>query len=701
MLAIAAGSQTMDTTVDMAGEGAGGAAAMAVEAAGESEAAVKADWLYESKSDGIALKAYLGSDSTVVVPAWIDGQRVRTLDGAFWQVAVYDEDGALVCVEPWKKALKRDWGVRRETVPNETIEEVIVPEGVTTIGSGTFLDCTSLKRVSLPQSLVWIEDNAFEGCTSLERIELPVSVKWIGYKAFMGCSSLSEAIFPEALQVIESSAFQGTSLTRVSLPEQAVNNSALDFVFDSGVLVNGVATEYPERSTSQDGFAYRLYARRGYVEIEGYNGSETDLVIPTVLDGWPVAAIHGLYGENVEAIERIVFPDDLTELEDFLCDRMSGLREVVLPQGLTRIGRFAFAGCRSLEQIDIPQSVAFIGEYAFENTPLTEVALSDGTWYDKTAFEQEVVVSGGFCEELWTSQTHWSDTWYSQDDEANCAELGYYAGTERNVVLPSLVDGLPLTVIGEYALCELPMVTAVIPEGVEEIGDFAFACCKSLERVVLPQSLKRIGSYAFGGCDKLEAVELPAGIEYVAQDAFGALEMVVTDNFMHYTLYPDEGYAVLEGRDNDTDLAVTEYVIPTEFDGLPVRRIGAEAFFAMDIRTIDIPEGVEEMGEYAFHSCEELESVTFLGTLRRIESRAFMYCKKLRGIELPEGVEEIGEHAFEQCEALESVTLPDTLRRIESKAFAACLKLKRIELPAGIEYVAEDAFDETTLVIRR
>lgn len=644
---------------DGEGETAGtGEAADAAEIAAGDEAVDESEWLYEYKSQygGIALTAYLGSDSTVVVPSEIGGNKVKALDCTFRQMAVYGEDGALLVVEPWEVAWDRGWNVDKEVVPNETLEEVVVPEGIKTIGFGAFSDCTSLRSVSLPQSLEWIDERAFEGCTSLERIELPVCVKWVSYRAFKDCSSLSEVVFPEALDSIASSAFRGTSLTQVSLPEQAVRNSSLDFVFDSGTLVNGVATEYPEDRTSDDGFSYRLYARRGYAEIERYDGSETDLVLPSEIDGWPVTAIHGLHGENEDKIERVVFPEGLTVIEDFMCDCMSSLREVVLPQGLERIGRFAFAGCRQLEHIDIPQSVKSIGEYAFENTGLTEVTVARDSWCDETAFEPEVVVHGGYYDNTPLSlEDDWRSTWYSYHYDENWAELGYYGGTEKNVVLPSLIDGMPLTVIGEYALSEKPMVTAVIPEGVEEIGDYAFACCKSLERVVLPQSLKRIGAYAFGGCDNLERVELPEGIEVVDDYAFSALEMVVTDDYMHYTLYPDEGYAVLEGRDNDTDLEITEYVIAAEFDGLPIRRIGIEAFFAMDIQHIDIPEGVEVIDEYAFKRCEQLESVT----------------------------------------------LPSTIKRIESGAFCRCKKLRRVELPEDIEYVAEDAFDESTRIIRR
>ena len=50
-------------------------------------------------------------------------------------------------------------------------------------------------------------------------------------------------------------------------------------------------------------------------------------------------------------------------------------------------------------------------------------------------------------------------------------------------------------------------VKIVLPEGVEEICDYAFDDCTALEEVICPKSLKKIGKEAFSGCHNLRKIE--------------------------------------------------------------------------------------------------------------------------------------------------------------------------------------------------
>ena len=61
----------------------------------------------------------------------------------------------------------------------KALEEIVIPEGVTTIGYGAFRGCTNLKRVTLPDSLEDIGSEAFAGCDSLDRdtLKLPPGLK--------------------------------------------------------------------------------------------------------------------------------------------------------------------------------------------------------------------------------------------------------------------------------------------------------------------------------------------------------------------------------------------------------------------------------------------------------------------------------------------------------------------------------------------
>ena len=89
------------------------------------------------------------------------------------------------------------------------------------------------------------------------------------------------------------------------------------------------------------------------------------------------------------------------------------------------------------------------------------------------------------------------------------------------------------------------------------------------------------------------------------------------------------------------------------------------------IKRIELPDGITEIGEYAFWRCSALESVNFPNGLKRIGRSAFEECTALTAIEIPDSVERIEEQAFLSCEKLASVALPDTLKELGFKAFRA------------------------------
>jgi hypothetical protein len=80
-----------------------------------------------------------------------------------------------------------------ETKTNTLIvgcNKTVIPNRVTTIGSGAFFCCSGLKSVVIPDSVTSIGDSAFSGCSGLTNIEIPDSVTSIGHSAFWGCSGL-------------------------------------------------------------------------------------------------------------------------------------------------------------------------------------------------------------------------------------------------------------------------------------------------------------------------------------------------------------------------------------------------------------------------------------------------------------------------------------------------------------------------------
>lgn len=111
-------------------------------------------------------------------------------------------------------------GVRYEKA---YITEVVIPDGVSKIGSDAFWGCTSLTSVTIPHGVHKIERDAFSGCTSLTSVDIPDSVTYIGGGAFSGCTSLTSLTsvkIPDSVTYIGDGAFSGCkSLKKVRVPQ--------------------------------------------------------------------------------------------------------------------------------------------------------------------------------------------------------------------------------------------------------------------------------------------------------------------------------------------------------------------------------------------------------------------------------------------------------------------------------------------------
>lgn len=90
-----------------------------------------------------------------------------------------------------------------------SLASVIIPNSVTTIGKEAFYKCSSLKSVTIPNSVTTIWDGAFEACASLASITIPNSITTIWDRIFSSCASLTSITIPNSVSAIRYSAFSG------------------------------------------------------------------------------------------------------------------------------------------------------------------------------------------------------------------------------------------------------------------------------------------------------------------------------------------------------------------------------------------------------------------------------------------------------------------------------------------------------------
>ena len=274
-----------------------------------------------------------------------------------------------------------------------------------------------------------------------------------------------------------------------------------------------------------EGFKYSILDD-GTVEITGYTGSDSKLVIPGTIDGKKVTSI-GYWAFNYSTnLKSITIPNSVTSIGDWAFSYCTSLTSITIPNSVTSIGSDAFNYCTSLTSITIPNSVTSIGRGAFEYcesltsitipnsvTSIGYYAFSDCTSLTSITIPDSVTSIGGYA--------FYGTPWLKAQQEKNPLVIVngiLIDGTAAsgNVVIPNSV-----TCIGESAFFDCTSLASItIPNSVTRIGNDAFCYCTSLTSITIPNSVTSIGHAAFGYCTSLTSITIPNSVTYIGKWAF-------------------------------------------------------------------------------------------------------------------------------------------------------------------------------------
>ena len=223
------------------------------------------------------------------------------------------------------------------------VTSVTVPEGVKTIGSRAFGNCSALESVSLPSSLVSLGAEAFSGCDRLAAITLPEGVTSVEAKTFYGCTALSSAALPSTVTVIGSEAFHDcTALGSIALPEGLGEIGSMAFL-------NCRALK--------------------------------DVSFPASLKTIGARAFSGC------GFERLELPESVTALADRVFFDCQSLVELTVPASVTSIGAAALgANSQSTLQVHFLGAAPELSDTAFANRVMVvDYPASEASWAAATA----------------------------------------------------------------------------------------------------------------------------------------------------------------------------------------------------------------------------------------------------------------------------------------------------------------------------
>jgi len=471
-------------------------------------------------------------------------------------------------------------------------------------------------------------------------------------------------------------------LVLAALPFSAVESSAVDY------------------HTSQDGeWMYYLNENNeaiiysGSTSSSAYLGSDTDIVVPSYIDGYPVVSLGQYTFSGNTNLQSIVLPNTLTTISNHVFRNCTNLTSVTFGNSVGIIGPSSFEGCSSITEMDLPDSVQTIGGHAFNGcTNLEKIYIPAGlTFIDGYAFNNcNKVVT--YVKDLaaWCGIAFYNGTGYYSNPMERGHILYVYDSTENdyvlaeNIVIPNGVTGIPVDAFDGCTTVK----SIVIPEGVTTLGQYTFRGCTNLESVTFPSTMTAISNNAFQSCNKLNAVHITdlgawCNINFASN---GANPLYFAKN-----LYIGNTLA-------------TDITIPST-----VTEIKPYAFYnCTSLVNLTLSSGVTTIDQEAFCNCANLETVTFSDSLTTVNSGAFNNCSKLNAVYITD-LEAWCDITFTNADAnplykahnlyinnvLSTVTVPATVSQIKQYSFAGLGN--DVIIPGNVTTIGSYAFYGGTL----
>ncbi len=383
---------------------------------------------------------------------------------------------------------------------------------------------SSESELKLPDDTKSIGAQAFYGDQSLDTVILPEGLETIGSKAFVN-STVNVIYLPESITSIASDAFSGCKV--IGYGKKDGTYAANFFSTHSGLIY--------VRQTSASFFTYKDIGT-DTCKITGYTGSIKEIMIPkTSPEGKKVIAIGWQAFQNNEVITKVAIPEGVTDIETNAFYGCPNLTQVCFPESLRKIGFAVFYGCSKLASVELPEHITEAEEWSAATIPYTvmgsETAMSLGKADSRFRIhglnaDLRYIFSGTDTVELALINADNDIVTCNVPEGVNV--IGYredpftlYKAFNQCKNLETVKLPSTLTRIEEQAFSKCTSLQYIaLPSGVRSIGEKAFVYCTSLYSAVLSVNLESIGDLAFAYCENLKSITITANVTEIGGSAF-------------------------------------------------------------------------------------------------------------------------------------------------------------------------------------
>lgn len=609
------------------------------------------------------------------------------------------------------------------------IASVTLPDEISAIGIGCFIDCKNLTSITLPNNLQEISKEAFAGCENLTSINIPATVHTFGDSCFEDCVNLKDMNIytgknsegelnfvptktggfniPTATKKIGSLAFakcdefeiinlsSGYDAVSPTRPAQSNLTSVGEGAF-SGCI--GIKTLIIPFIGSKQGNSNSKEAVLGYLfgstTIDGtiaahqqFGSSATSNVltaaIPSNLSTIVVTGethINRGAFQGIESLKSLTISSSATSMDRSFLAECPNLETLILPfVGLNRDNQFNPANLFENSELDLPQNSPYykVGNY---NVPKTFISLE---------ITNCPIIKSGLLHNL----TYIQEVIIGKSTTEIESSVFYNNGSLKRLVVPFAGQYNRLFVRGNwphytYYWWQIDIearnglawmfsnTRSTSAEYVNNVFVGGYSDYdQNIRRKYIPQSLIEVeitnasvvSSYALRGFSSLKKIDISNSPSYIGKEAFKGCTSV-TELDLPYLGYDRNDYGY-----NDS-----KYTLGWYFGDTGASYVAMHGFrIPYTLTTVRVRNDLRKVSDYAFYNCTSLSSIELTGNISELGYAAFQGCVNLGHLTTPNAFyTKVPDYAFYNCQTLDvlykdrvNYFIPNTVKIIGNYAF--------------------------------
>ena len=480
---------------------------------GYSKLKMLGDFLFYIEDNDVTLLTYTGQDTSIKLPESVNGYSYEIANYAFAAPILLSD---MEMIDIWQP----------KSNVSELVE-IVISEGVNSIGKYAFKSCTNLMKITIPKSVGNVGEFAFQDCTNLLSVTIEEGVASIENYAFAGCYHLYEIFNKSSLDIVVGSSDNGGIAYYAKNVCSKEEDSKIKGLDDCFFFVDG-----------------------NNIELLIYFGENIDVILPNTIDGHTYMVANDAFYNRIDIVS-INLGDGVTSIGERAFSGCKSLTNVTLGKNIRSIGSDAFLGCDGLQYVNYTGSVSdwcgiSFGNYLSNPFSIVGNFYVGGDEVLKLVIPEEVEVIKEYA-------------------FSNIVGLKEVEVRANILTIESYV----------FSGCEnLERIT--LPKSLKTINYYAFLDCVSLKSITLPANVTNIANEAFTGCVSLKDLRFEDGTEILTiGNKFGdlmnypifadcPLESVYIGRDLSFDTSKDAGYSPFNNQSGLSTVIIGENVTKLE-----------------------------------------------------------------------------------------------------------------------------------------